>query len=152
MAEYRRRMENLFMPTNTRMEALIVQHADLIVGTRMPDEFSDFLAHVAAAKLLMHRWKNEASFGPDLWKQHHVEYPHPAALKHLIRGSFEILKSTQQKLLTGSLEWVDEARLGRQIEDRMRKLDEQWKRDGPSYSAKLGEARSEPPRIGSRGV
>src|SRR5215210_5339283 len=69
MVEYRRRMEQLFMPTNIQMEKLIVQNADLVIGTRMPDEFSDFLAHVAAAKLLVHRWKNDGAFSPDLWKQ-----------------------------------------------------------------------------------
>jgi hypothetical protein len=143
MVEYRRRMEKLFMPTNTRMERLIVEHADLIVGTRMPDEFSDFLAHVASAKLLMHQWKSDSVFGPDQWKRHHAEYPHPPALKHLIRGSFEVLKSTQQKLLTGSIEPVDEASLGREIEKQMKELDEQWKHNGPSYSRKLVEAQAE---------
>jgi hypothetical protein len=143
MVEYRRRMEQLFMPTNSQMEQLIVQHADLVVGTRMPDEFSDFLAHVAAAKLLMHRWKNDAALSPERWEQHGVEYPHPWALKHLIRGSFEALKSTQQELLTGSLESIDEARLERRIRIRMDELAEQWKREGPSYSDKLREAQAE---------
>jgi hypothetical protein len=143
MVEYRRRMEQLFMPTNTKMESLVIQHADLIVGTQMPEEFSDFLAHVAAAKLLMHRWKKDAAFGPDLWKQHRVEYPHPSALKHRIRGSFEELKSTQQKLLTGSLKSVDEAGLEHRIKARMDELAEQWESRGPSYSDKLDEAKAE---------
>jgi hypothetical protein len=143
MVEYRRRMEQLFMPTNTRMESLIIQHADLIVGTRMPNEFSDFVAHVAAAKLLMHRWKKDAAFGPNLWEQHRVEYPHPPALKHRIRGSFEVLKSTQQDLLTGSLGSVDEAKLERLVRTRMKKLAKQWNDKGPSYSDKLREAKAE---------
>jgi hypothetical protein len=143
MVEYRRRMEKLFMPTNIKMEALIIEHADLIVGTRMPDEYSDFLAHVAAAKLLMHRWNKDPTFDSNLWKNHRVEYPHPPALKHRIRGSFEVLKATQQALLTGSLESVDEAKLGRRIKKRMNKLAEQWDCSGPSYSAKLIEARAE---------
>jgi hypothetical protein len=144
MVEYRRRMEQLFMPTNNKMEELIVQHADLIVGTRMPDEFSDFLAHVAAAKLLMHQWKKkDATFGPDQWKQHRVEYPHPWALKHRIRGSFEVLKSTQQAMLTGALESVDEADLDRRIKVRMKELAEEWVLEGPSYADKLREAQAE---------
>jgi hypothetical protein len=150
MVEYRRRMEQLFMPTNTKMEESIIQHADLIVGTRMPDEFSDFLAHVAAAKLLMHRWKEDATFGPNLWEQHRVEYPHPPALKHRIRGSFEVLKATQQDLLTGSLESVDEAELERRIKTRMDKLAEQWARSGPSYSDKLSEAKEEMGQVAPR--
>jgi len=142
MVEYRRRMKQLFMPTNIKMESLIIGHADLIVGTRMPNEFSDFIAHVAAAKLLMHRW-TDATFGPNLWEQHRVEYPHPPALKHRIRGSFEVLKSTQQELLTGALESVDEAGLERRIKVRMDELAKQWDSNGPSYSDKLNAARAE---------
>lgn len=149
MIEYRRRMKHLFMPTNTKMEELIIQHADLIVGTRMPSEFSDFLAHVAAAKLLMHRWKDPA-FGPNLWEQHRVEYPHPRALKHRIRGSFEVLKSTQQELLTKELKSVDEAELESLIKIRMDELAEQWERNGPSYSDKLLAARTDMEQAGER--
>jgi hypothetical protein len=43
MSEHRRRLEQLFMPTDIKM--VTIEHADLIVGTRMPEEFSDFLAH-----------------------------------------------------------------------------------------------------------
>jgi len=148
MVEYRRRMEQLFMPTNITMELLLVEHADLLVGTRMPEEFSDFLAHVAAAKLLMHRWQTDPAFSPDLWQQHHTEYPHPPEMKNLIRASFEMLKSTQQQLLTGVLDSVDEEKLDGEIKDRMHKLAEQWRRDGPSYSTKLREAPGKPAQRG----
>lgn len=141
LAEYRRRMEQLFMPTNVKMESLIVEHADLLVGTKMPDEFSDFLAHVAAAKLLMHRWQTDpGAFGLDRWPQHQVEYPHPTELKHRIRASFEALKSTQRQLLAGLLDSVDEVKLERRIEARIEELADEWNRQGPSYAGRFRNA------------
>jgi hypothetical protein len=137
LSEYRRRMEQLFMPTNIAMETAIVQHADLLVGKHMPNELSDFLAHVAAAKLLVHRWQKDTPFNFDLWQQHRVEYPHPPRLKHLIRASFEVLKLKQQQLLAGFLESVDEEQLNGDIERLMCTLDEAWSNAGPSYSGRI---------------
>ncbi|MEA2601429.1 MAG: hypothetical protein QOF89_2421 [Acidobacteriota bacterium] len=137
MAEYRRRMEQLFMPTNTAMESALAQHADLLVGKRMPDEFSDFLAHVAAAKLLMHRWQKDPAFNLDLWQQYRMEYPHPQWLKHRIRASFEVLKSAQQQLLTGTLDLIDEEELEEQITAQMPGLDKQWHQAGPAYATRF---------------
>ena len=137
LTEYRRRMKQLFMPTNIAMEAVIVGHADLVVGTQMPEQFSDFLAHVAAAKLVVHRWKTDSSFTLDSWEHHRIEYPHPDGLKHIIRASFEILKQTQQRVLTGELEFVDEKTLEKEIGQRMELFISEWNERGPSYASKL---------------
>jgi hypothetical protein len=137
--EYRRRMEELFMPTNLKMEAAITTHADLIVGTRMPDAFADLLAHVAAANLLVQRWRKAKpdEFGPERWADHHIEYGHPRNLKHLIRASFEVLKDVQQQMLSGRLATVNEADIEALILQHCTVLESQWDRGGLPYVAQL---------------
>lgn len=130
IAEYRRRMEQLFMPLNERMASVIVEHAGLLVGDRMPEEFSAFLAHVDAARLMVHRWQSDAGFGTDDWEGHHVDAAHPARLQHAIRASFRVLKEAQLKLLAGELPGIDERELQLKIADRIDELEREARTAG----------------------
>lgn len=123
IAEYRRRMEQLFMPINERMASVIIEHAGLLVGDHMPEEFSAFMAHVDAARLMVHRWQSDAGFGTDDWEGHHVDAAHPVRLQHAIRASFHVLKEAQLKLLAGELRGIDECDLQMEIAARIDRLE-----------------------------
>lgn len=139
IAEYRKRMERLFMPTNRALAKAINEHADLIVGNTMPEELSSFLAHVAAADLLIDRWSTYDQTQKDDFNEHRVRYPHPVELKNYLRAAFKVLKEEQQAMLVNPKWVLNEKQLATQIEARKVQEAEAWRIQGPSYSGMLGE-------------
>jgi hypothetical protein len=87
-------MREVFMPTNLRLEALIVQNADLLDGTTMPKGFQLLLAHVAGYKAVLKSW-DQGDFS-----QHASVIPFPRQeLESLVTEVFLGLKREQVALL-----------------------------------------------------
>ncbi|MCA9037023.1 MAG: hypothetical protein KDA91_17930 [Planctomycetaceae bacterium] len=49
-------MKTVFMPLNDKIEAVIVENADLIVGEEFPQVFKECLAHIAAYRPVIDQW------------------------------------------------------------------------------------------------
>ena len=133
-------MKRLFMPTNHAMERAVSVHADLIVGQELPEELASFLAHVAAATLLMNRWRTYDPTMLEDFEAHRVRYPHPLGLKNYLRAAFKVLKEAQQAMLADPKMDLDERQLVAQIELRIAEEAKAWRTQGPSYSDVLGQA------------
>lgn len=80
------------MPANRRMRDLIIEHADLLVETEVPQPLRDFCAHVMSFEVVLvaeTQGSKEASL-----------IPHPgAAYVAYVRSTYEDLKDEQQRLL-----------------------------------------------------
>ena len=87
-------MTEVFMPINLRMEATIVENADLLIEETMPPCFLLLCAHVAAYKPILKRWeRNDYS--------EHVSisvYPRGEMMAYIDRSFLE-LKRQQSHLL-----------------------------------------------------
>lgn len=118
--------ENVFMITNTQMEEIIINNAELLIGEEMPQPFLDFCVHVASLRSSVAEW-NAAGFDKTDWKGHVAIFPHPAGELHVyIKASFEVLKKEQSRLLSGETDFVNEKELNKQIRDRMGDLKGSW--------------------------
>ena len=138
LSEYRRRMKRLFMPTNYAMQRAISGHADLIIGDELPEELTSFLAHVAAATLLMNQWRTDATTSLDV-EAHRVRYPHPSGLKNYLRAAFKVLKERQQAMLADPKMNLDERDLVEKMNTQKEVEAETWQVKGPSYSGAMGQ-------------
>lgn len=115
-------MESVFMATNTQMEEIIINNAELVLGETMPAPFLSFCVHVASLKASVAEW-SAPEFDRADWKKHMAIFPHPAADLHIyIKASFEILKKEQSRLLSGESRFVNEKALHLQIMERMGQL------------------------------
>jgi hypothetical protein len=119
-------MENVFMPTNTQMEEIIINNAELLIGEEMPQPFLDFCVHVASLRYSVAEW-NAPGFDQENWEKHKAIFPHPAGELHVyINASFEVLKKEQSQLLSGEKSFINEKELSKQIRDRIKKIKASW--------------------------
>ena len=92
-AAYRLWMKEVFMPLNLRMEAAVIEKADLLEELEMPPVLLALCAHVAAYKATLKRWElGESSEDRGL-----VNFP--TGLHEYAAGEFARLKRTQNELL-----------------------------------------------------
>jgi len=112
----------IFMPTNTRMETIIINHADLLVGKKMPLCFLEFGVHVAAFKPLIDNWSKN-KFDKAKAEDHQVKFPHPIRFQDYVRASFEVLKREQSLIITWKKDEIDEGYLEIEIDKRMAELE-----------------------------
>ncbi|MDQ1592516.1 MAG: hypothetical protein QOG71_3143 [Pyrinomonadaceae bacterium] len=121
--------ENVFMLTNTRMEEIIINNAELLIGEEMPQPFLNFCVHVSALRSSVAEW-NSPNFDQDDWKKHIAIFPHPAGHLYIyIKVSFEILKKEQSLLLSGAKSHINEKELDRQIKNKIDEVTAAWLRN-----------------------
>jgi hypothetical protein len=92
-ATWRLWMKEVFMPLNLKMEALIVEKADLLVEPEMPDSLLQLCAHVEAYRTVLRKWEMQ-DFSDHVSV---VEYPYE--LNAYARLRYRDLKAEQQRLL-----------------------------------------------------
>ena len=89
---WRRWRDGALMPANRKMRDLIVENADLLVETEIPQVLRDFCAHVTSAEIILAAEAEGISERPLI--------PHPgAAYVKYVRKTFVALKLEQQQLL-----------------------------------------------------
>lgn len=87
-------MSEVFMPFNMTMEKVVVEHADLLIGSEMPQCLLDLCAHVASHRVIIKRWESgDLSEYTAL-----VPFPREDLLKYA-EESFRQLKREQMQLL-----------------------------------------------------
>lgn len=86
-------MSEVFMPLNLRMEKIIVENADLILGDQMPDSFLEFIAHVAAYKPVIKKWQSGD------YSEHTSFSNYPTEMRQHIVSSYSQLKKEQEIIL-----------------------------------------------------
>lgn len=92
MESWRRWRDGALMPANRRMRDLIVENADLLVETEVPQVLRDFCAHVTSAEIVLAAETEGRSERPLI--------QHPgAAYVDYIHQTFVALKVEQQQLM-----------------------------------------------------
>jgi hypothetical protein len=89
---WRRWREGALMPTNRKMRDLIVEHADLLVETEVPQALRDFCAHVTSIEIVIAA-ETKGMTEPPL-----ISHPGAAYVTY-VRNCFTALKLEQRKLL-----------------------------------------------------
>lgn len=82
------------MPNNLRLEALIVNNADLLIETRVPECLLTLCAHVAAYKAVLKQWEEDnftAHTSPIIFPR--------SALREYVGPAYRRLKEEQAELL-----------------------------------------------------
>jgi len=102
---------SVFEPTNLGMLDIIINKADLIVGNEIPDNLLQFChwAETFKAYLKAHQ---EKDFNNEKWRDILVRVPHPEIkMQAYLHAGVQILKSQQNNLLTGHINYIDETLL-----------------------------------------
>jgi hypothetical protein len=90
------------MPANRRMRDLIIEHADLLIDTAVPQVLRDFCAHVTALEIVISAEGDDSHVRPLT--------PHPgAAYVEYVQESFVTLKQEQQRLAQAMATSADSA-------------------------------------------
>lgn len=93
--EWRKWWEQVLLPNNMKMRDLIIQYADLHVGSGLPTVFRDFCSHVAYCEALVAdglAYSNRTA--------NRVYIPHPRLVYVIYIGdAFRNLKAEQERLL-----------------------------------------------------
>jgi len=89
---WRRWRDGALMPANRRMRDLIVENADLLVETEVPQVLRDFCAHVASAEIVLAAEIEGRSERPL------IQHPGAAYVEY-IHQTFVALKMEQQQLM-----------------------------------------------------
>jgi hypothetical protein len=93
--EWRKWWEQVLLPNNIKMRDLIIQHADLHVGSDLPGVLRDICSHVAYCEALV---GNGSAYSQRMTNR--VYIPHPrAAYVSYIGDTFRSLKAEQERLL-----------------------------------------------------
>ena len=92
-AAWRLWMSHVLMPLNVRIEAVIVDHAELLEGDEMPGCLLDLLAHIAAYKAVLRAWE-----GGD-YSRHISVIDYPNAVNDYAKREYLKLKALQQTLI-----------------------------------------------------
>lgn len=87
-------MTDVFMPLNRQMVGVVVQKADLLDESEMPEVLLDVCAHVAAYEAVLKQWtRGDFSRNTSV-----VDFPRRALVRYT-RESFRRLKREQNQLL-----------------------------------------------------
>jgi hypothetical protein len=95
-------MSEVFMPLNLRMEKIIVENADLILGDQIPDSFLQFIAHVVAYKPVIKKWQTGD------YSEHTSFSNYPTEIHQHIVSSYIHLKE-EQEIILGKLKRSSDA-------------------------------------------
>ena len=106
LESYRYWLRNRFLKTNQELAKIIIENADLVVGKKVAEKFTDFIEHVASLEILLVRIekaeadKNESFLNN--WRNYATPAvsEHPGGLIHYINASVEVLRREQEMLLT----------------------------------------------------
>jgi hypothetical protein len=90
--DWRRWRDRALNPINHKMRDLIVDHADLLVETDVPQPLRDFCAHVASLEIVL------AAEAENVKERALIGHP-GAAYVNYVRETFGALKHAQQHLL-----------------------------------------------------
>jgi hypothetical protein len=90
--DWRRWRDHALMPANRRMRDLIIERADLLVETDVPQPLRDFCAHVTSLEIV------QAAEEKALKERVLIGHPGAAYVAY-VRGAFASLKNEQQHLL-----------------------------------------------------
>jgi hypothetical protein len=90
-------MKEVFMPLNLEMEALILNHSDLLVESEMPEVLLELSAHIAGYKPVLKSWD------AGNYSEHLSLIDFPKGLDQYAEQNYRMLKAKQAKLL-GELE------------------------------------------------
>ncbi|MBY8875568.1 hypothetical protein K7640_27435 [Micromonospora sp. PLK6-60] len=93
LAELRLWMQSAFIPNVRKARDVVIQKADLLIESEMPEVLLEFCAHVGAYDMIMKRW--EAGDHSNHWPV--IRYPRE--LNKYARSSFRTLKERQVALL-----------------------------------------------------
>ena len=86
-------METVFMPLNEKIYELIETNSDLLIEEEMPQCILDFLAHVAAYKVVKRQWMEGD------YSEYTSVINYPREIDNYAIQSYEKLKKEQTKLL-----------------------------------------------------
>jgi hypothetical protein len=95
-AAWRLWIEQVFMPANTEMQTVIIEHSDLLLESEIPACLLTLCAHVSSYKALIRQWQ----MGD--YRQHLALVDFPGdELRAYTESSFLRLKAQQRELLGG---------------------------------------------------
>ncbi len=94
LAEWQTWVSQVFMPLNLRMEKIIIENADLMDETQMPDCLPTLCAHVYAYKIILMKW--ESGDTSDFWPG--VRFPGKELLDY-VQLAYLRLKAEQAEIL-----------------------------------------------------
>lgn len=90
--DWLRWQKHVLMPVNRKMRDLIIEHADLLVETDVPQPLRDFCAHVTSLEVVLAVEK--------MGREERALIRHPgSAYVRYVSNTFSHLKSEQQRLL-----------------------------------------------------
>ena len=117
LAAFRNWTTAVFMETNVKIDELIRRHADLIVGTEIPQVLVQMSAHVAATRIMVEAWSHDSFTEREEDEVAHMPISsHPPSLKHYARAAFAVLKAELLRLQADRTAVVDEEELSRRID------------------------------------
>jgi hypothetical protein len=93
LAAWRIWMSEVFMPLNLQMEKAIVENADLIIENEMPGCFINLIAHIAAYKPVIQRWRDGD------FSEHLSMSAYPTDLTQYVEAGYLSLKDERAALL-----------------------------------------------------
>jgi hypothetical protein len=97
---WRRWMGQVFQPMNEKMEATIVNNAQLLVGNQMPQSFLQLASHTESYKAVIVQWGNDHDSSKYLYDEGnvpHVSYP-GKTFSQCVQEQFLALKTLQAQL------------------------------------------------------
>lgn len=92
-AAWRLWMRHVLMPLNLRIEAVLVERADLLEGNEMPASLLDLLAHIAAYKAVLRGWEEGD------YSRHISVIDYPIEANRYVKREYLKLKELQQTLI-----------------------------------------------------
>src|ERR1043166_3187328 len=93
LAAWRLWMSEVFMPLNLQMEKAIVENADLIIENEMPASFINLIAHIAAYKPVLQKWRAGD------FSEHLSMSAYPEDLAQYVEAGYLSLKNERAALL-----------------------------------------------------
>ncbi|WP_405137809.1 hypothetical protein [Nocardia sp. NBC_01388] len=90
--EWRRWRDHVLMPANRAMRDLILDHADLLPESDLPEPLRQFCAHVASFEVVLAAEADGITIPPL------VRHPGDPYVRH-VRDTFELLMAERQRLL-----------------------------------------------------
>jgi hypothetical protein len=93
LAELRLWMQSTFIPNVRKARDVVIQKADLLIESEMPEVLLEFCAHVGAYDMIMRQWQSGDN------SNHWAVIRYPRDLNDYARSSFRILKERQVALL-----------------------------------------------------
>jgi hypothetical protein len=95
-------MKTVFQPLNLRVEDIIIQNSQLLVGDRLPQTFQDVIAQAEAYKALMSTWSDADRNNPEKYISRYANtitgINYPKRIVDCVATTYLALKIRQMKL------------------------------------------------------